>query len=969
MMLLVTTLIASLLPKTTATPSPVKIDSIDPNSGPVGTTVRVIGEIDTPGSYSILFDGEEVKNGTVVGTAVNDTFKVPLCVRGNHNVTLYDVTNDNQSLPATFNVITSYYVTAEPARIQEGLNTTITVSVDEAEANATYTFTINVTDPQPIPASYTATLTVSTNATGSGFNSTLYYENFSVGANTNYVGTYAIAVMDINETLTTGNFTVGLTDKLDYRRTEIVDIRGAGYNANKNVTINIATAGASVVGYPKNITADLGGIVTDSWNITIGNTAGTYTVTLTNATMGTVKPVPDVQNFWIERIFIDPTSGRWRTTVRVVGRIVTSNGTYQILWDGKNVKEAIGQSDGAVNDTFIVPPSVKGYHNVTLRDVNQTTESMPATFEVTTSCYVLAEPARIPEGTPPGPTLTVGVREAEANATYIFTIKVTDPLNWNWTAKNILVTTNGDGLGKNSTVYPSTYTNYTGTYRITVNATLASGSFTVSLTNEPEYRVTNKVWIQGSGYRKEEIVTVDITNATGVSVIGYPKNVTAGTDGIVGDAWTIPEDADLGIYAVTLSNATTPGTVKPIPDIQNFTVIEIIVYCQARNRYDKEPLPDVTINVTNPYGDVASGKTNETGLIDFRIDRGNYTFKAVWKNEPVGTLENQSVTGEAMEYVLQRTFNITCELAQITIAINDEDGHPLPFINVTLANATLAPQTIVDSFETNYMGIVATNTFTNTSYTIEARRYGHLFNMTPIENLTVTRWINITCPTYTLFVHVLDSNGLPLQNVQVEVYEWSSERVTGPKTTDELGSVSLDCTFGRYKIKVYNYSAELKRTVVLNETVMDLIEDPFFFVIHCKISNLDLSVLVVDYFGQPIPNAKVKVEREFEEGYVNIANLKTGSDGTVSLPKIGGNYRISVYVTGKLCETKTLHLDESKVIKFKIDKFVVVGGHPLEVTQLVACISLGILVALFGLALMYRRLRPRKVREGKEKSL
>jgi hypothetical protein len=127
--------------------------------------------------------------------------------------------------------------------------------------------------------------------------------------------------------------------------------------------------------------------------------------------------------------------------------------------------------------------------------------------------------------------------------------------------------------------------------------------------------------------------------------------------------------------------------------------------------------------------------------------------------------------------------------------------------------------------------------------------------------------------------------------------------------------------------------------------------------------------MVVDYFGQPIPNAKVKVEREFEEGYVNIADFKTGSDGTVSLPKIGGNYRISVYVMGKLCETKTLHLDESKAIKFKIAKFVVVGGYPLEVTQLAACISLGILVASSGLALICRRLRLRKVSEGKEKSL
>jgi len=47
----------------------------------------------------------------------------------------------------------------------------------------------------------------------------------------------------------------------------------------------------------------------------------------------------------------------------------------------------------------------------------------------------------------------------------------------------------------------------------------------------------------------------------------------------------------------------------------------------------------------------------------------------------------------------------------------------------------------------------------------------------------------------------------------------------------------------------------------------------------------------------------------------------------------------------------------------------VVGGYPLETTQLIACISLGILVASLVLALIYRRLRPRKVSEEEEKSL
>ena len=701
-LLLTTTIIASLLPQTTATPT--TITTVTPDSGPVGTTVRVTGEIDTlNGSYQIRWDEESVTNGTCESNtrAVNDTFAVPLSAEGDHNVTLYDIANATESAPETFTVTTSYSVSAEPARIVEGFTTTITVGVYEAEANTTYTLTINVTDPQPIPAVYTATLTISTNATGSGSSSTLYYGNFTAGANTNYVGTYTIAVITVDETLATGNFTVGLTDEL-------------------------------------------------------------------------------------------------------------------------------------------------------------------------------------------------------------------------------------------------------------------------------EYRITNEVIIRGSGYEKGKFVTANITCVeTGETVFSENRNAT---DGTVSYKWTIPENATLGIYTVTLSNTTTPGTVKPIPDIQNFTVIEIIVYCQARNKYDKKPLADVSIGVFLKETHVTSGKTNKTGWVDFRLDRGNYTFKGFWKDAQVGILEDQSITGNLTEYVLQKTFNVECELAHITIAINDEAGHPLPFINVTLTYmhpTSLKTETI--QFETNYTGIIATNTFTNTNYTIEARRYGHLFNRTLIENLTFTRdgkdRINITCPTYTLFVYALDSKRLPLKDIQVTVYEWNSWVPADWGTTDDQGNVNLSATFGRYKVRVYG--TVLEREVVLNETVIDLFENRSL-PIHCKIFNVDLYVEALDYFGQPIPNAMVEVELKVGQEWVEIDSLPTGLDGFARFDSlhnhsiVGGDCRVSIYVAGKLCGTKHLYLDGSKQILFNIGKYTMIVGHPVETSQLIVYISIGLLVVVFSLALTYRRLLRRFVKKKEE---
>ena len=252
-----------------------------------------------------------------------------------------------------------------------------------------------------------------------------------------------------------------------------------------------------------------------------------------------------------------------------------------------------------------------------------------------------------------------------------------------------------------------------------------------------------------------------------------------------------------------------------------------------------------------------------------------------------------------------------------------------------------------------------TNAFTNASYTIESRRYGYLFDTTLIENLTYTRngktRINITCPTYSLFVYALDSNEHALKDVEVTVYEWSSERVVGSGFTDSnFGSIAFNFTFGRYRIEVE--STEWGRKVVLNETVTDLIENPLFFVVHCGISNLTPSVTVVDYFGQPIPNTEVRFERVFGQGYVNVANLTTNADGTVLLPNIGGDCRISIHVMGEFCEVRQLYLSESRTIEFKIDKYVAVGQYPLQVAQLITYALLTLLIVAFALAVAYRRL-------------
>jgi len=226
-------------------------------------------------------------------------------------------------------------------------------------------------------------------------------------------------------------------------------------------------------------------------------------------------------------------------------------------------------------------------------------------------------------------------------------------------------------------------------------------------------------------------------------------------------------------------------------------------------------------------------------------------------------------------------------------------------------------------------------------------------------------WANVTikAPTCALLVNVVDSVNMPIPQARVEADDLNRMSRGGSGTTNNLGTLTINLTFGKYAISVYYDDPELKLPVLLNETAIDLVKNRSF-VIHCEIFDIQPSVKLFDYLGQPIPNVTVEIERKFDAEWVKIdPSIKTDSNGMAPLPNVGGDYRVSVYMSGGACETRTVSIDKTEQVVFKLNEFTLIGGYPLATSQLATIILLSLLILSFVSIVLYKRFLQKAVGE------
>lgn len=637
-------------------------------------------------------------------------------------------------------------------------------------------------------------------------------------------------------------------------------------------------------------------------------------------------------------ISLDPASGHVWDTVAVTGTIDTVNGTFTVRWDQTaNVTsgEAVGKD---VTASFVVPPTnaSSSGRDVTVELIDNTAGSTTSTtFKLQMEFVVYVETPSPPKQLQEGNTtsIKINVTGGLPNTMYTANITVKNPANQTHSAIVQLSNTTATGSGNVTIVYPTgfggAHTNLTGTYYVAFNDTIATSEFFVGLTDKSEYRRNETVRLQATGYIPSEIVKVDIRTGES-SVSGFPKNSTASSGGLVTLSWTVLQNATPGVYSIALANTTSSGTVKTPSDTQNFNVTGVVCLVQARNLAN-EAVEGVLVEVYNasaPTSILTKGNTNSTGWIRFNLDGGNYTFKAFVRDTEVDALVNQTVT-------MDTELHLTLRLVNLVATVEIEEGERIPLIEIALSyNYTRRDNMIVAATagaRTNATGIAALrNLFTNTTYKVEAKRYGMVFNTTNliVEPVPASPWISLdlTLPTHMLNVHAVDAKDSDADGVDIRVYEWASG-VTTPLQSMETsvsGDVFFSLPFGRYILKAY------KGGDFLAETVVDL-DEPLAFTFNLRTLNVDVTVFVFDYFGQPIANAEVKIERRIGEEFEQVADQFTGSSGSVKFASIiGGESRLSVYVAGKLAGIQTQFLGSgTNEVTFRISEYVALLGYPI----------------------------------------
>lgn len=665
--------------------------------------------------------------------------------------------------------------------------------------------------------------------------------------------------------------------------------------------------------------------------------------------------IPQVHAVNVEITSVSPKTGKVGDTVSLVGKINTTNGEYLVFLGSVHVASGTASGNN-VNCTFRVPSLPTGNYTLALHDITANANAT-SWFYIETGYIVKVAKPPYPRQFQEGETaitISTNITGGRTNTVYAANITVKTPANETyWSLVHLNTTSTGEATA--SLKYPENFvggahTNYAGTYLVSFNGTLASDTFFIGLTDQAEYHRGDTIKIRAVNYSpfNGENVTITITfeNKT---VDRFNCTVL---NGIVEANWTVPNHVLVGNYRISIT--PKPGT-KKVSDFQIFAVPGFRTEIIPRNLAG-EPVPNVLIRVFDRWANVTYNVTsNADGVSTIELERGEYESLAYFKKVRVG--ESSFTIQESGK------LNLTCRLTNLEIKVVSEGGNLLkiPFVALNLSitystnldggkteKETIVSQTSVDG------SVQLKSLIVNASYKIAASRYGRVFNPSndTISELKPIGWNHVTiiCPIKPLQISVVDAKDAPISNALVEIQE-TMGGIRYTSYTNQNGQVTFNCVIGVYLIKVHSGG------VLLNATTTELFEEKNL-TLRCCLYSLPICIKVVDYFGQPIPNVDVILERNG----VQISSKRTESDGIASFMETGGTLTIKVYLTGQNQPALTLTCsilearDETNPIVVKVGRYVFLAGFLLETAWFATIFLIVILAAIF-LAIEVLKLR------------
>jgi hypothetical protein len=666
----------------------------------------------------------------------------------------------------------------------------------------------------------------------------------------------------------------------------------------------------------------------------------------------------------IEQVFPADLKGAVGQTVSVLGSIDTRNGKYEVYLGSILVVTGIAQNN-AVNVVFRIPETPAGPYTITLRDT-ALNQNATKDFTVNVAYYVdpvvPSAPSQLQEGN--SLVLNVTITGGLPNAVYSANITVTlpAPLSTNYSRLVTLPTSSQKGTTTTQISYPDSVfapsgslTDYAGSYRVYFNLTqsLAASQFSIGFTDLTQYHRGQTVKIRAIDYQTNDTATVTIKNMES-GVILHTADVTPTSAGIVATEWAVPSNAAIDTYEV---NVTAQNTAKLVPDLQVIAVPGYPITIRVLD-LSGAVVPQLVVEALDiTTNKIYDGTSGANGNASINLESGQHTLTAFWNGLKVGET-SINVVGEG-------EFDFSCELTNLMITVKDRNGLLIPSVNLGISYEYV---TTKDGRQGsgNALGqtdISGTYTLNSTppgiTYNINASVYGVVFNSgnNSVSNLPAkaVSEVTIICPARTLTFKILDYNRDAIPNARLALLEVTAG-IFYSAVTDNDESVTVDTTFGRYRTRVYTGS------VLLNESVIDAFTDKQVEV-QCVLYNLQLTVKVGDYFGQPIAYANVRLV-----GHDGMPQSeKTHTDGTAIFSKVtGGDVQIVAYLDegDNYYEARTIHVESPATIQVQMGRYIILGSILIQTSLFATIMIILPVVALFLFWEVYRRkkAKPQKTR-------